>query len=168
MEPSFYFVRDSTRFSELPRLHLLLPNISWVFKSMRGSRRGSDPLKNRKNIGFLSNTGLDLLKFSKFSKLSEASIQWLAIIGTQAKRHLNGVSFAGRCWPAFSGIWILSPGLTYCQCCRVGPPLTKLSGSEHEKNHYIDNRMQNRQALTRGYIMLNTYLERVRVCRPGV
>ena len=47
----------------------------------------------------------------------------------------------------------------------TGPPLTKLSGSAHDKNHYIDNPMQNRQALTRGYIMLNTYmyLERVRV-----
>ena len=34
----------------------------------------------------------------------------------------------------------------YCQCCRVGPPLTKLSRSAHEKNQYIDNSMQNRQA----------------------
>ena len=29
---------------------------------------GPDPLKNHKNIGFLSNTGLDLLKFSKILK----------------------------------------------------------------------------------------------------
>ena len=25
------------------------------------------------------------------------------------KRHFNGVSLAGRWWPAFSGVWILSP-----------------------------------------------------------
>ena len=51
------------------------------------------------------------------------------------------------------------PVLNYCQCCRVGPPLTKLSGSAHEKNQYIDNPMQIRPALIRGYIMLNTDLE---------
>ena len=41
----------------------------------------------------------------------EAIIQLGAIIGTPAKRHLNGVSLAGRCWPAFSGICFLSPSL---------------------------------------------------------
>ena len=64
----------------------------------------------------------------------------------KAIKLLNDVSLAGRCWPAFSGIWILCPLKIYCQCCRVGPPLTKLSGSAHEKNQYIDNLMQNRQA----------------------
>ena len=40
----------------------------------------------------------------------------------------------------------LFPKKIYCQCCRVGPPLTKLSGSAPEKNHYIDNSMQNQQS----------------------
>ena len=80
----------------------------------------------------------------------------------------KGVSLAGRFGPAFSCIWILSPSLKILSVLQswIGPPLTKFSGSAHEKNQY--NPMQNRQALTRGYIMLNTYLERVRVCRPGV
>ena len=45
------------------------------------------PLKNRKHIGFLSNTGLDPLK-------KQASIQCLDIIGPPAKRHFNGVLLA--------------------------------------------------------------------------
>ena len=45
------------------------------------------PLKNHKNIGFLSNSGPDPLKIS---------IQCWAIISTPAKRHLNGVSLEGR------------------------------------------------------------------------
>ena len=48
------------------------------------------PLENHKNIGFLGNTGPDPLKNHK------ASIQFWAIIGMPAKRHLNGVSLAGR------------------------------------------------------------------------
>ena len=87
---------------------------------------------------------------------------------TPAKRHLNGVSLAGRHWSAFSGIWIRPPGLKLLSVLQSWTPSDKLSGSAHEKNQYIDNRMQIRPALIRGYIMLNTYLERVRVCRPGV
>ena len=36
--------------------------------------------------------------------------------------------------PTFSGIWILSPLMNKkkCQSCRVGPPLTIVSGSTHE------------------------------------
>ena len=51
------------------------------------------PLKNYKNIGFLSNTGPDPLKKSQSH---QASIQYWAIIGTPAKHHLNGVSLAGQ------------------------------------------------------------------------
>ena len=61
---------------------------------MRGSSGGGGgggggqgvriPLKNHKNIGSLSNTGPDPLK------IYQASIQCWAIIGTPAKRHLNG------------------------------------------------------------------------------
>ena len=46
------------------------------------------PLKNHKNIGFPSNIDPDPLKSQSY----QASIQWWAIIGTQAK----GVSLAGR------------------------------------------------------------------------
>ena len=66
--------------------------------SMRGSRGGGGmgfgpPLKNHKNIGFLSNTGPDPLKNHKATKL--VFNVW-AIIGPPANRHFNGVSHAGR------------------------------------------------------------------------
>ena len=44
-------------------------------------------------VSYLAITGPDPLKFSK---LWQASIQFWVIIGTPAKRHLNGVSLAGR------------------------------------------------------------------------
>ena len=65
---------------------------------MCGSRGGAGvptpppPLKNYKNIGFLSNTGRDPLKNHKATK----PIPRWAIIGPPAKRHLNGVSLACR------------------------------------------------------------------------
>ena len=43
------------------------------------------------------------------SQSYQASIQCWVIIGPPAKRHLNGVSLAGRWWPAYSGILILPP-----------------------------------------------------------
>ena len=50
----------------------------------RGGDRGSGPpLKNHKNIGFISNTGPDPLKKSQRYK---ASIQCWAIIGPPARR----------------------------------------------------------------------------------
>ena len=64
------------------------------------------PLDNHNNIGFPSNTGPDPLKKSQGY---QASIQCWAIIGTPAKCHSNGVSLADQCWPAYGGIWILSP-----------------------------------------------------------
>ena len=70
-----------------------------------GGAGGPDnPLKNHINIGFLSNTGPDPLKKSQNF---QASIECWGIIGTPAKRHLNGVSLAGRRWPVLSDIWIL-------------------------------------------------------------
>ena len=65
--------------------------------NMFGSRGGTGvqpppPLKNHKNIGFLSNTGLDPLKTTKLP--SQADLQCWAIISTPAKRHLNGISLA--------------------------------------------------------------------------
>ena len=69
----------------------------------------------------------------KITKLP-SQIQCWAIIGLPAKLHLNGVSLAGWQWPTFSGIWILSPSLSEKKRkknVRVGPPLTKPSGSSH-------------------------------------
>ena len=72
-----------------------------VEQSMRGSReKGAatppPPWKSHKNIGFLSTTGPDHLKNHKTTKPAFD-------IGP-AKRHLIGVSLAGRWWIAFSGI----------------------------------------------------------------
>ena len=82
-----------------------------------GGVGGPDPLKNHKNIGFLSNIGLDPLKITKLP--SHHSM--LCHRQHTAKRHLNGVSLAGRCWPAYSGIFIL-PFLINLKQVTVGPP----------------------------------------------
>ena len=66
---------------------------------MQGNRT---PLENHKNIGFLSNTGPDPLK----SRSYLASIQYWAIIGMPAKRHL--MMF---CWQADDGPLIVVLGL---------------------------------------------------------
>ena len=72
-----------------------------------GGTGGSVPaLKNYKNIGFHSNTGP--AGSPEKSQDYQARIQCWAIIGMPAKRHLNGILLAGRCMPAFGGIWILS------------------------------------------------------------
>ena len=55
--------------------------------------------------------------------------------GTTAKRHLNGVSLAGRYWPTYGGIWIVSPFIHLekkqktKKRCQSLTPLAKLSGS---------------------------------------
>ena len=76
---------------------------------MCGSRGGTGirtpPPENHKNIGFLA----ILVWIPWKSQSYQASIQCWAITSTQAKRHLNDVSLAGRSWPAYSGIWILPP-----------------------------------------------------------
>ena len=60
------------------------------------------PLTREKsqNIVFPNNTRPDPLKKYKVTKP--------AFNVPTAKRHLNGVSLAGRCWPAYGGIWIVS------------------------------------------------------------
>ena len=59
------------------RDHLLIPQYKLGVQKHARIQRGTGdpdppppPLKNHKNIGFLSSTGPDLLKFSKCSKLS--------------------------------------------------------------------------------------------------
>ena len=58
--------------------------------------RGPDPpsLANYKSIGFLSNSGPDPLKTAKLP-IQHSVLCWV-IIGPPVKRHLNGVSLAGR------------------------------------------------------------------------
>ena len=62
----------------------------------------------------------------------------LDIIGTPAKRHLNGVSLEGLRWLVL--VVLLDPLAPHqlkkeekrCQSCRVGFPLTKLSEYAHD------------------------------------
>ena len=78
----------------------------WSSGGRGGDRRsGPLPLKNHKNIGFLSNTCSVFWKSQSY----QARIQCWVIMGPPAKHHLNGVSLAGSWCPAYSGIWILSP-----------------------------------------------------------
>ena len=97
-----------------------------------GGYRGSVPppqLKTHKAIGFLSNTGPDPWKIIKLP--SQHSI--LGHHRPPAKRHFNGVSLAGRWWPAFIGYWILSPLINNKKKkLSEGAQLTKLSWSAHE------------------------------------
>ena len=55
------------------------------------------PLKIYKNIGFISNIG------------PEQNYQAAFNVGPPSAHQRNGVSLVGRWWPAYSGIWILSP-----------------------------------------------------------
>ena len=94
-----------------------------------GGDRGPDPpLKNHKNIGFSSNTGPDPLKNCSY----QSSTQWWAIIGTPAKRH-----FMAFCWradddPLIVVLGAFLPSSKKKNVVKVGPPLTKLSGSAHD------------------------------------
>ena len=100
------------------------------------------PLENYKNIGFLCNTGPDSLKITKLP----IQHPMLGHHRPAIERHLNGVSLAGRWWPADSGIWILPPLIKLKKnnnnnkkknVVEVGPPLTKMSGSAHGMDHYF-------------------------------
>ena len=74
----------------------------WI---QRGDRGSGPPLENHKNIGFLAILAPIPLK----SLSHQASCQFWAIIGTPAKRNLNGVSLVDGRGPANSGIWIIPP-----------------------------------------------------------
>ena len=64
------------------------------------------PLKNKKRYRLSKQYWAGSPEKSQSYK---ASIQCWAAIGPPAKRHLNGVSLAGRWCPTFSAIWILFP-----------------------------------------------------------
>ena len=59
----------------------------------RGGLGGWTPLKNHKNIGFLSNTGPDTLKNHKAAK---PAFNVGPSSARQQKCHLNGLSLAGQ------------------------------------------------------------------------
>ena len=97
---------------------------------MRGSRGGrqrvwTPPPENHKSVGFSSNTGPDTLK----SQSCQASIQ----CGPLSARQRNAIPMAYRCkadiWPL---LVIIRASLPIKTLIRVGPPLTKLSGSAYK------------------------------------
>ena len=73
----------------------------------QGVRTPTPSLKNPKYIGFLSNTSLYPLENHNATK--PYIIQGWATINPPVKRHVNGITLAGRWWSAFSGTWILYP-----------------------------------------------------------
>ena len=86
-------------------LLLLIRGCQCVFGSGGGTGGPDPPLENHKNIGFLA----ILVPIPLKSLSYQASFQGWGIIDTAAKRHLNGVSLAGRRWSANCGIWIIPP-----------------------------------------------------------
>ena len=99
-----------------------------IQRENRGS--GPPPLKNRKNIGFLSNTGLEPLKITKL-----ASKHHRLASETPYKSRFGGGSMLARLkWCVFGLVWILPPLLKEKQIVKVGPLLAKLSGSAHDTN----------------------------------
>ena len=95
---------------------------------MDGSRGGigvrytPPPPKNHKNIGFLSNTGPDSLKNHTATKPAFN-------VGPSSPFHhyKNGGPLIAH---LYTGIWTLIHSSTKKKI-KVGPPLTKLSGSAH-------------------------------------
>ena len=70
----------------------------------------------------------------------QISVQCWAIIGPQAKRHFNGVSLAGRWWPAFIGI--LSLPLPICRSLSLSLDLSlslSLSLSPHQLKNVVEH-----------------------------
>ena len=112
-----------------------VPKETFFYKAharfQRGGREsGPIPLKNHKNIGFLSNTGPDPLKITK---LPSQHSMFQVIIGTPAKRHLND-DFRWRAddSPPIVVCGSSLPSSTKKSFSEFDPPLTKLSGSAHE------------------------------------
>ena len=73
----------------------------------RGGNRGSgSPLKNHKNMGFLSNTGPDPLKNHKATK---SAFNFEPLSAHQRNTILNGISLVGRWWPELIVVFVLDP-----------------------------------------------------------
>ena len=97
-----------------------------------GQGAGPPPLKSHKNLGFRSNTCLDPLKNNKATK-PEFNV------APSSTRQLNAIQMALR-WRADGGPLLLvfesslpssTKTTTKNNVVKVGPPLTKLSGSAH-------------------------------------
>ena len=101
----------------------------------RGGGRGSGPLEKYKNIGFLSNTGPDSLKITKLPiqhsmlgphrPASETPFKW---------RFAGGPLEACLKWysdPSSPPHQTKKKKKKKKNLVKVGPPLTKLSGSAH-------------------------------------
>ena len=92
-------------------------------------------MKNHKNIGFSSNTVPD----SQKNRSYQASIQCWGIIGTPVKRHLMAFRWRAHDGPLKVVLGSSLPSSTKKKkrknknkiVVKVGPPLTKLSGSAH-------------------------------------
>ena len=98
---------------------------------MRGSRGGTGvrtptPEKHSLRVPYQYWSG------SPGNSLSyKTIIQRWAIICPPAKRHLNGVSLAGRLWPLIVVFGSSLTSSTKPKRCQSLTPLTKLSGSAH-------------------------------------
>ena len=96
--------------------------------SRRGVTGGPDPPPPWKITTIYGSLAI-LVRIPLKLQSYQSSIQRWAIIGAKAKRHLNGISLAGRWWPTNSGIWILPPLIKLKKSCQSWTPQTKLSGS---------------------------------------
>ena len=97
-----------------------------------GGRGSEPPLKNHKNIGFSNNRGPDPLKYRRY----QASIECWVNIGTPVKRHLMAFHWWDDDGPLIvvplSSLPSSTKQTTTKTFVKVGPPLTKLSGSAHD------------------------------------
>ena len=100
---------------------------AWADPEAEDRGSGPPPLKNHKNIGYLSNTGLDPLENHKVTKLAFN-------VGPLSACQSNAISMEFR-WRADDQNSILS--LKKTKKLSVGPPLTKLSGSAHGESYLI-------------------------------
>ena len=127
---------------------LLLARLS--MGRFRGGTGGLDPLKDSKNIGFLSNTGPDPLKNHKATKP--------AFIGMPAKRHFNVVILMMFRWLSDDGplivvfVWILFPQK---MVVKVGPPLAIFSGSTHALLVNISLAVNGKSSLEQTFVFLS-------------
>ena len=112
-----------------------IPRLAMNQSCMCGSRGGGGaggpdpppPLKNHENIGFSSNTGPDPLK----NHCYQANIQCWVVIGTLPKRYLMAFRWRAGDGPLKVVHGSSLPTSTRKNVVKVGPPLTKLSGSAH-------------------------------------
>ena len=82
-------------------------------------RQGSGPPRKSQKYSFLSNTGPPKIPLKPQSY--QATFQFWAIIGTSAKRHLNGDSLADRRWPLIVVFGYFLPHQTKKTLSRLDP-----------------------------------------------